>query len=122
VKNKNYHLLRNYLEQAKDLPYENGAPNVAGIAREAGLNDRGPLYKNPDCADLFEEYTKILPARRSTAQSNTKTSKKEKDLEQKTRSLEIKNAELYSENCELRRQLRKLEHIEKLFESGRGLL
>lgn len=112
---QNARKLREYLEKATDLPYRNGELNKQAIAREAGLNDRQPLYKNEECVEILAEYEKKLPERATAG-----VSKKQTDLERKNRTLETKNAELYAENQELRRQLRKLEHIESLFVEGRG--
>lgn len=112
---QNARKLREYLEKATDLPYRNGELNKQAIAREAGLNDRQPLYKNEECSEILAGFARKLPERATTG-----ASKKQTDLERKNRMLETKNAELYAENQELRRQLRKLEHIESLFVEGRG--
>lgn len=113
---QNARKLREYLEKTKDLPYRNAELNKQAIAREAGLKDRQPLYKNEECVELLGEFAKKLPVRMAAG-----TSKKETELERKNRSLETKNAKLYAENQELRRQLLKLEHIESLLVKGRGI-
>lgn len=105
--------LEAWLETVKELPMHGGRPNKTEIARLAKLKDRQPLENNTRCRELLAEAVKT-----KGLTTVSKSDEEKLRLERRLRALEIRADKEMAENFELKRQLRKLRHIEKIIEAG----
>lgn len=111
--------LKRYLDSISSLPARSGKLNMTAIAESSGV-PRQSLYKNDDCRRMLDEATAakgLLGIEERSADDSGKIK-----LERRVTALEQSNASLVAENYELRRQLKKLRHIEELMEQGRRVI
>ena len=93
---------------------------MTAIAEASGV-PRQSLYKNDDCRRMLDEATAakgLLGIEDRTAADDTGKVK----LERRVTALEQSNASLVAENYELRRQLKKLRHVEEMMEQGKRVI
>ncbi len=114
--------LRRYLDTVTTLPARSGKLNVTAIAEASGV-PRQSLYKNDNCRQMLEEATaaKGLMGIADTEERKADDASTVK-LERRITSLEQANSALVAENYELRRQLKKLRHIEEMMEQGHRVI
>lgn len=110
-----------YLERIETLPAQRGKINVTAIAEASGV-PRQSLYKNEECRALIDNAvaTKGLTGieEREARQGDTDKAR----LERRVMSLEQSNASLVAENHELRRQLKRLKHVEEMMVHGKRVM
>jgi hypothetical protein len=111
--------LKGYLDSIKGLPARSGKVNMTAIA-EASRVPRQSLYKNDDCRVLLENAVKAKGLLGIEDRGDTDSDKVR--LERRITTLEQSNASLVAENYELRRQLKKLKHIEEIVEQGKRVI
>lgn len=80
--------------------------NATEVATACGF-DRGVLYKNPRCRELWEEHVRIAgdasaPAERVISRQSEQQSRRIRELEQKNADLEEKLREAHAEVSRLR--------------------
>lgn len=111
--------LKRYLDGVKALPARNGKVNHTAIAEASGV-PRQSLYKNDDCRRMLDEATAAKGLLGIEDRTTDDTGKVK--LERRVTALEQSNASLVAENYELRRQLKKLRHIEEMMEQGKRVI
>ena len=119
---ENVEKLRAYLERVEFIPARGNGPDKTAIARDAGLRDRQPLYKNENCVALLQEYLQKKPLGSGGAPDVPEAAAdnpNEAKLERQLRTQEAKNDALAAEIFDLRRRLKRLSHIEALLEQGK---
>jgi len=112
--------LKRYLDSIPSLPARSGKVNMTAIAEASGV-PRQSLYKNDDCRILLEDAAKskgLLGIEESSSNENGEKVR----LERRVTALEQSNASLVAENYELRRQLKKLKHVEEMMEQGKRVI
>lgn len=105
--------LGKWLESVKVLPMHGGKPNKSEIAKLAKLTDRQPFKNNPECKRLLAEAME-----KKGLAAESRADEERAKLERRIRTLEVRADKEMAENFELRRQLKRLRHIEKIIESG----
>lgn len=111
--------LRHYLDSVNTLPARNGKINMSAIAETSGV-PRQSLYKNVNCRQMLEEATAnkgLLGIEDRAVDDSGKVR-----LERRITVLEQSNASLVAENYELRRQLKKLRHVEEMMVQGKRVI
>ena len=111
--------LWHYLNGVNALPARSGKVNMTAIAEASGV-PRQSLYKNDNCRQMLEEATAtkgLLGIEDRSADDSGKVK-----LERRVMTLEQSNASLVAENHELRRQLKKLRHIEEMMLQGKRVM
>jgi hypothetical protein len=119
---ENVQRLRVYLEMiavaGRGLPAHNGKVNTSAVALACGF-DRAVLYQNPAARQLLEEAATRLGL---DAQVSTREAVSIDLRDQRILKLEQENATLKAEIFDLRRNLRKLEHVEEIMvDTGRRI-
>jgi DNA repair ATPase RecN len=111
------------------LPARGGALSKTKLANLARTNRTLETKKSELYAENAElkralrrlgHIEKLLKKPKAKARKIPRAQSKEADLAARNRALEAGNASLYAEVSESRRTLRKLRHIEDLFEQGRS--
>lgn len=110
---------RQFLDSIEALPARNGKVNMTALAEASGV-PRQSLYKNDECRDLLNEAVSVkglvgIEERNDYDIGSVK-------LERRIMSLEQTNASLVAEIFELRRQLKKLRHIDEMMEQGKRII
>jgi len=111
--------LTKYLDGITGLPARGGKVNATAVAEASGV-PRQSLYKNDDCRALLDEAVKAKGLVGIEERANDDIGKVK--LERRIMNLEQSNASLVAENYELRRQLKKLKHIEEMMEQGKRVI
>jgi hypothetical protein len=98
------------------LPSQNGKVNASAVALACGF-DRAVLYQNPGARQMLHEAAAKLGL---DAQVSTREAVSVDLRDQRILKLEQENATLKAEVFELRRNVRRLEHVEEIMvETGR---
>lgn len=107
-----------WLSEQTSLPGRGGKPNLTEIARQAGIGDRQRFAKTSDGED--SEYAKLLnkALKNLPLVASEKSDNETARMERRIRDLETRADKEMGENFELKRKLKKLEHIERIIESG----
>lgn len=111
--------LKSYLNSVPGLPARSGKVNMTAIAEASGV-PRQSLYKNEDCQNLLREAASQKGLTGVEDRGDDDGGKVR--LERRIMTLEQSNAALVAENYELRRQLKKLRHIEEMMEQGKRVI
>lgn len=117
-------LLQSYLDIVDLLPSRGGKLNMTVIARETGV-PRQSLYKNEQCKALLDAAAASngLVGAEARGDAPPRPFDEQKTIfERRITLLEQANDSLLAENYELRRQLKRMRHIEELFEQGRRVM
>jgi len=111
--------LTRYLDGITALPARGGKVNMTAIAESSGV-PRQSLYKNDDCRVLLDAA--IAAKGMVGIEERGAVDGDKAKLERRVMTLEQSNASLASENYELRRQLRKLRHVEEMMLQGKRVM
>lgn len=109
--------LKSYLNSVDAIPARAGKANITGIAKACGF-DRQVLYNNDEAKKLLADAI-AEKGLKGLEQRETEADPERIMMEGKINRLEQANAALSSEVFELRRKLRKLAHLEMLYEKGK---
>lgn len=113
VGDENAAKLRAWLDSVDEIPLHGGKPNKTAIARLAGLKDRQPLENNQACIELLSQ---AMRSKRVSVEARTDAERVK--LEARIRALETRADKESAENFELKRRLKRLQHVERIIESG----
>lgn len=113
VGEENVAKLKQWLDQVDTLPMHGGKPNKSEIARLAGLADRQPLESNPECQKLL-----AIAVATKGGELQSRFDEERARQERRIRELETRADKEMAENFELKRRLKKLQHVERILESG----
>lgn len=108
--------LKSYLDSVDAIPARAGKANITGIAKACGF-DRQVLYNGKAKQMLADAIAE--KGLKGLEQRETEADPERIMMEGKINRLEQANAALSSEVFELRRKLRKLAHLEMLYEKGK---
>lgn len=113
VGEENIAKLKQWLDRVDVLPMHGGKPNKTEIARLAGLADRQPLDNNPECQRLL-----AVAVANKGGELQSRFDEERARQERRIRELETRADKEMAENFELKRKLKKLQHVERIIESG----
>jgi hypothetical protein len=116
----NVQRLKSYLDRLANsgskLPSQNGKVNASAVALACGF-DRAVLYQNPGARQMLRQAAARLGL---DAQVASRKAVSVDPRDQRILKLEQENANLKAEVFELRRNLRRLQHVEEvMIETGR---
>lgn len=123
---ENVERLRAYLNdlagRGLTLPMRRGEVNMSAIALACGFN-RQVLYVNEHAKDLLAKAIETAGLTKGSAQDgeedDAKPEQRSDRRDRRIHKLEQENAALKAENDGLRRQLKRLEHVESVMMAGR---
>ena len=118
---ENVAALEAYLASVDVLPARSGKVCAAAVAEACGF-DRQVLYKNPRARALLERAVEEKGLVGIEAREATQSDAKVQAMEGRVKMLETRNAALQAEVASLRAKLKRLEHVERVMESGRRVI
>lgn len=112
--------LISYLKKAEKLPERNGKVNITSVSDDSGI-PRHVLYDDP-CRNILNNACMEQKLCGINEQMSQKDDRDKMLMEKKIAQLEKKNASLVAEVFELRRQVKRLSEIEKMYTAGRRII